>query len=389
MAAFSLWQLLNQRQPFPGDDDSDRAQRQQAAGQAIGQSLNDFWNRAGADAGAMGSDDADSNPYVDHLVYYPPPPGTPPIEPQLLPYRPNDRLGIHLAPVGTPLAAGNSAPYPGDSRSDGTPGQTGDPNINLAQLYPAIPYGLAAAVAAAAAAAEWSRQQADRVWKRTAPPPPLPQSASSPPVTSDSLNSSPDQTPPSPTTEPQFTASPDLPASPSPEATDLTTPPMPGLAVSPSVPSPTHQSPDLLSWLNRRTPEEELAFPGDYSNGFHKALEDAYIGSLRQRGCQVEPHVRFNEWGDPRYAIADWVARCAGERLPNVNDAKTGPWAKFTRNQNRVYPAIEAGNGFSDDPKMATFGFAPGRIPALVVNRIWSNPRGATPIVDRPFGPMQ
>jgi hypothetical protein len=52
MAAFSLWQLLNQRQPFAGNDLSDAAQQQQSSGQAIGQSLIDFWNRAQDDASA-------------------------------------------------------------------------------------------------------------------------------------------------------------------------------------------------------------------------------------------------------------------------------------------------------------------------------------------------
>ncbi len=160
--------------------------------------------------------------------------------------------------------------------------------------------------------------------------------------------------------------------------------------VPPSVPSAPPLLSELIDQLYRRTPEEEKAFPGDYSNGFHKALENAYTGWLRQSGCQVEPQVRFNEWGDPRYAIADWVAKCDPEKLPNVNDAKTGMWAKFTRNQNRVYPALEAGNGSSDDPKIETFGLPIGqKLPPLVVNRIWSKPRGATPIQDRPFGPKQ
>jgi hypothetical protein len=367
MAAFSLWQLLNQRHPFPGDDPSDPAQQRQASGQAIGQSLNDFWDRAQADP-------------LDDLVWRPGSvdDGSSP-RPMPLPNYVGDSSNDGELPLLMPLGGRYPPAASTDPQPDGQPWteQFRDPNIHSAGLErPAIDifkYGLPALGAALEALLKSRQNQ--------------PQPTSPPPARPDSLNTSPDQT--APTAEPQSTASPEWPASASPELTDPTRPPIPGLAVSPSVPSPTSQSTDFLSWLYRRTPEEEAAFPGDYSNGFHKALQDAYIGSLRQRGCLVEPQVRFNEWGDPRYAIADWVARCARERLPNVNDAKTGPWARFTPNQNRVYPAIEAGNGYSDDPKMATFGLAPGRIPALVVNRIWSNPRGATPIVDRPFGPMQ
>jgi hypothetical protein len=48
MAAFSLWQLLNQRQPFDDSDQFDAHRQQQLAGQAIGQALIDMWNRANA-----------------------------------------------------------------------------------------------------------------------------------------------------------------------------------------------------------------------------------------------------------------------------------------------------------------------------------------------------
>jgi hypothetical protein len=55
MAPFTLWQLLNQRQPFPDDESSEAAQQQPSTGQAIGQSLIDFWNHAQADSSPNGN----------------------------------------------------------------------------------------------------------------------------------------------------------------------------------------------------------------------------------------------------------------------------------------------------------------------------------------------
>jgi hypothetical protein len=52
MAPFTLWQLLKQRQPFDDSDQLDANQSRQPAGQAIGQALNDRWNRAIASAPA-------------------------------------------------------------------------------------------------------------------------------------------------------------------------------------------------------------------------------------------------------------------------------------------------------------------------------------------------
>jgi hypothetical protein len=53
VAAFSLWQLLNQRQPITDNGSSQAAQQQQLPGQPIGQSLIDFWNRAQQHASAL------------------------------------------------------------------------------------------------------------------------------------------------------------------------------------------------------------------------------------------------------------------------------------------------------------------------------------------------
>jgi hypothetical protein len=72
---FTLWQLLNQRQPFPGDNSSD-PDPQQSSGQAIGQSLVDFWNRAQDDG-------------LDHLIDHPGP-SDEAIVPMPLPFYPSD-----------------------------------------------------------------------------------------------------------------------------------------------------------------------------------------------------------------------------------------------------------------------------------------------------------
>jgi hypothetical protein len=414
MAAFSLWQLLNQRRAFDNSDDSDSGQ-QQAAGQAIGQSLVDLWNRANADAIGLGSDDADAGPHVNYLVDYPPPPGTPPIQPQLLPYYPSDQPAHLLNLLDVPTVDGRPPTDPERPQPSGQrwASYAQDPNVHLVGWPDAAAKGaVEAGKYALPVVGALLNALKDRLWGRPAPTAPTPgsnASPSQPPIDSGPSNQnfgapgiqgSDRQTPSATSLDGNASDAPELPdlfwqiKNPS-----LYDPPTQSASATPDVPSPAAGSspipsappswPDLIDQLYRRTPEEEAAFPGDYSNGYHKELENAFIGWLRQNGCQVEPQVRFNAWGDPRYAIADWVAQCAGEKLPNLNDAKTGPWARFTRNQNTVYPAVEAGNGYSDDPKMATFGIPPGRVPAMVVNRIWSNPRGATATIDRPFGPMQ
>src|SRR6185437_1298617 len=68
VTGFSLWQLLNQPQPFDGGDQSDAVQQHQAASQAIGQSLIDMWDRGQAAAPASpnwssGLGDAATYPY--------------------------------------------------------------------------------------------------------------------------------------------------------------------------------------------------------------------------------------------------------------------------------------------------------------------------------------
>jgi hypothetical protein len=339
MAAFSLWQLLNQRQPIGNNDDSDPAQQQQAAGQAIGQSLIDLWNRADADATGTGMDD-DSNPYLDHLIDHPPPPGTPPIRPQLLQYRPSDGFGLRFTPLEIPLAAGNPAPDPSDPRPDGTQGQFGDSNIRLAQYQQALPYVLGGAAAAAAAAAEWSRQQTDRLWKRAPPAPtnidPAVAPESQPPA-------SPDTGTPSPT-------SPDTPA----PATSA----MPGLAMAPAQPPDPI---DSILWQRNHPMYDPASLPdyvaGDFSRGLHKAITDYEIDSFRKKGCLVEPNIRFGVAPWSPNAIADYVKRCQSDLGPIVHDVKTGDSGSLTKNQRKVYPAIVAGNAYSPSPGIGTFGF--------------------------------
>jgi hypothetical protein len=102
MAAFSLWKLLNQRRAFDNSDDSDPGQ-QQAAGQDIGQSLVDLWNRADAATSRFGAEAAS-------------------------------------------LLGGTASAVSGDQLSNGQVGAPTDPNIHLAQWQ-----GLAARAAADAA----------------------------------------------------------------------------------------------------------------------------------------------------------------------------------------------------------------------------------------------
>jgi hypothetical protein len=389
MAAFSLWQLLNQHRAIDNNSDDSDPEQQQAAGQAIGQSLVDLWNRADADAARRGSNGATSNPYVNYLVDYPPPPGTPPIQPQLLPYYPSDQPAHLLNLLDVPTVDGRPPTDPARPQSSGQQwaASPSDPNVHLVGWPDTAAKGaIEAGKYALPVMGALLNALKDRLWGQPAPTAPTPGSIASPlqpPIDSGPSNQS-------------FGA-------PALQGSDRQTPSassLDGNASAPDVPSPAAGSssipsappswPDLINQLYSRTPEEEAAFPGDYSNGYHRALQDLYVDSLRKRGCQVQPNVRFNEWGNPRYAISDWVAKCQEDSVPNVYDAKTGKWARFTGNQNRVYPALEAGNGFSDDPKITTFGLPMNlRLPAMPVFRVWSNPRGADAVVDRPFGPTQ
>ena len=372
MAAFSLWQLLNQRQPFDSSDDSDPAQQQQAAGQAIGQSLVDLWNRADADAAAPGSDDADPNPYLNHLVYFPPPPGTPPIQPQLLPFVPRDQFGVGSGPVERLLAAATDW---GDPRSDAGEGGIGavDPNIRLAQgkaISDVLRYG----PAVAAAAAEWLRQQLAK--RQTplpspVPPPPPIDSQTIPPVPPFSV---PDESTPSGGT-PDGTGNPS--ASPSLPRTigDFTV----------GSESPFEDS-DFLPRFDVATPEPMMSVRGDYSNGRHDPFVNFQIDSLRKAGCNVEPKMGLGSLDDPRIAIADWMHQCFDNTVPTVGEGKTGRWGRFTTNQNVVYPAVAAGRGYSTSPRIARFGFEPySQLPPLPVMRSWSPWHGAPVMDDFPF----
>jgi hypothetical protein len=326
MAAFSLWQLLNQRQAFDDGDDSDPAEQRQAAGQAIGQSLVDLWNRADADATGRGSDrvDPDAYPYLNHLVYYPPPPGTPPIEPQLLPYRPSDRFGIDFATLGTPLAAENWAPYPGDSRAGGMPGQAGDPNIILAQSQAARRKAVEAAGAAAAAAAEWARQQADRLWK------------SAPPLPSDQPNTS--STAPDTTFVPEELDDPEI--------------------------DPRGEL-DPLSQIDARTQYQKR----------HDALQRTLADAAKARGCDVITEVPFGIWENPRPpGRPDILFRCPPDD-PAVQEVKVAKRWRLSDAQEEIYPAIEEGRSYSPDPRIEQMGLVPNtRLRPLKVLRAYKHP---------------
>jgi len=65
--------------------DADPTQQRQAAGQAIGQSAHDSWNRADADATGAVLGRPTPNPYVNHLIDYPDAPGRSSAQLQLLP----------------------------------------------------------------------------------------------------------------------------------------------------------------------------------------------------------------------------------------------------------------------------------------------------------------
>jgi hypothetical protein len=364
MAAFSLWQLLNQRHLFPGDDPSDPAQQQQASGQAIGQSLSDFWDRA--QAGPL--DDRVWRPgSLDGASF---------LQPMPLPNYVGDSANDGDLPLLMPLGGGYPPAASNDPQPDGQPwtAQSRDPNIHSAGLErPAIDffkYGLPALGAALEALLKGRKSR--------------PQTSSPPPATPDPANRSPNQPP---------TINDDNAA-----ADTTTTVPAPSVSsASPSAgrtigdftvgsESPFEDS-DFFDHFEPTTSDEEREFRGDFSRGRHAPFVQFLIDSLRKAGCTVESHVPLGVMNDPRTAIADWMHQCYYKDPPTVGEGKTGLSRELRRNQPFVYEQAAAGNGTSWSPKVRSFGLIPGtQFPPLPVMRSWSPWHGAPIQDDYPFG---
>jgi hypothetical protein len=315
MAPFSLWQLLNQRQSF-GNDDSDPTQQRQAAGQAIGQSLIDMWNRADPNTAGAESDE-NSNPYLSHLIAYQ---DDPPYQLRQLPYYPSDGSGLRLM-LDSSLGAGNSVPDPAGPRAEDKPGQAGDPNIHLAQFQPVLPYYLwTLGAAAAAAAGQWAGQQTDRLWKNAPPPPDQPYA-------------------------PSFSAS-------EPSAT----------AASPAFPD-TEDVPDELKGpeIDPRGELDPLAqiYARTIYQQRHDELQRMRVEDAAARGCDVIPEVEFGIWRNSRPpGIPDILSRCPPDD-PTVEEDKVRKRWRLTPAQEEIYPAIQEGRSYSPDPRIGQVGLIP------------------------------
>jgi hypothetical protein len=353
MAGLSLWQLLNQRGSL-AKAISYLPQQQQSPGQAIGQSLNEFWDRAKDD----GSDYQISDPSVsdDASLLQPPP-----FYPDNVP---NDRdLPLLMPLAGRYFSKGSSELQP-DAPPWGD--QERAPIIQLAGARRDV------ANAARDAFVKYGPligPAISEAWKK------LWESRSSPSPDANPSTSLPSPLPTS--VEDRAPANADsAPTSPS-SIGDFTI----------GSTSPFEDSHFLPRFEAARTPEQEREFPGDYSNGRHRPFIDFQIDSLRKAGCTVEPNMRLGSLDDPRIAIADWMHQCFDQTVPTVGEGKTGRGREFSTNQNVVYPAVASGRGYSPSPRIATFGFTPwSQLPPLPVMRSWSPWHGAPIREDYPFG---
>jgi hypothetical protein len=367
MAAFSLWQLLNQHQSLPGDDPSDPTQQQQSAGQAIGQSLNDFWDRAQDDD------------LLDHLVERP---GSPDdaslLQPMPMPFYPGNSSKDDLLPP-LQLLASTSAPLGSNafqSGDDGSGESSSARNLQTAQAGPLakaafdafVKYGIPSI-----GAYWWSQNHQNQ-----------PQTSSPPPAMPGSSNSWPDQPPSGVDDGPAADATAAVPA---PSASSAS--PAAGRTIGDFTvgsESPFEDS-DFLPQFEPSTSDEERDFRGDFSKGRHDPFVDFQIDSLRKAGCIVEPHVPLGVMHDPRTAIADWMHKCFYNVLPVVGEGKTGLSPKLRRDQPFVFEQVGAGNGTSWSPKVRSFGLIPGtQFPPLPLMRSWSAWHGAPIQTDYPFG---
>jgi hypothetical protein len=338
MAGFSLWRLLNQRQPFDGNHDMDPAQQRQAAGQAIGQSLIDMWNRADPNAAGAGTDE-DSDPYLSHLIDYPDAPGRSSIKPELLPYYPSGGQSYGLV-LDSALGAGNSLPDPSEPLSEGQTGGPADPNIHLAQAQ-VVPFavraGAAALAAATAAAAEWSRQHpAGGQWKGTPPPPDQPYA-------------------------PSFAGS-------DPSAT----------AASPAFPD-AEDVPDELKGpeIDPRGELDPLAqiYARTIYQKRHDALQRMRIEDAAARGCDVIAEVPFGIWNNSRPpGRADILSRCPPDDA-TAEEVKVAKRWRLSDAQKDMYPAMEEGRSYSPDLRITQLGLVPNtRLGPIKVIRAFKRP---------------
>jgi hypothetical protein len=349
MAPFSLWQLLNQRQAFNGDDDPNPAQQRQSAGQAIGQSLIDMWNRADPNAADTGSDE-DSNPYLSHLIDYPDAPGRSSFQPQLLPYYPSDQSGYDLV-LDSPLAAGNSVSDPNEPRSEGQGAGVADPNIQSAQWQgPAIriaeeliiKYG---PVIGGALAKAWQDAQKNR----TEPASPLPFNP-------------PDQTPTSPApVDPGQDVNPTVPGIGRQTASSTS---LDGNAYNAAQPSDAIDA--LIRHIKHPLADADSLpeyVPGDFSRGLHNQIVNYEMEALRNSGCKVVPNIRFGVVPRSPEAIPDYVRQCFNDPTQTASDVKTGfgDNVSLRKNQKVVYPAMVAGKAYSPSPGIKAFNLPMNR----------------------------
>jgi len=99
-----------------------------------------------------------------------------------------------------------------------------------------------------------------------------------------------------------------------------------------------------------------------YQGVFHDQVVAETAAGLRAVGSQVETSLPLTSIGGQYTIRADIASQPKGSSM-YILEVKTGKDPTFTDNQRIVYPLLMIGDHvYSDSPKIATFGFAPGAL---------------------------